>query len=161
MVSGEDKSLAYYCHATLELECLNDESPPEKFKEVEHLFEKARDNARFAGLDILVVYADLQLSRLYIGTTHTKLTFTKDKDRLSMARNCLLQIEQQLDELDLRRKSFFYLSMADWGYSCNDVGCAIEHAQKASKLAQDSGLRFEIEAAKKRVMLFSSIETSI
>ena len=160
VASGEDKSFAYYCHATLELECLNDESPPEKFKEVEHLFEKARDNARFAGLNILVVYADLQLSRLYIGTTHTKLTFTKDKDRLSMARNCLLRIEQQFDELDLRRKSLFYLSMADWSYSCNDVGCAIEHAHKASELAQDGGLPLEIEAAKKRAIIFSPIKTS-
>lgn len=148
VTSGEDKSFAYYCHATLEAECLNDESPPEKFKEVEELFEKARGHALFANLDILVVYSDLQLSRLYIGTTHTKLIFTKDKDRLSMAKNCLLRIEQQLDKLDLRRQSLFHLIMADWSYSCNNVDCAFEHAQKASELAQKGGLPLEIKAAK-------------
>lgn len=153
---GEDKSFAYYCHATLVAECLSDESPSDKLKEVEYLFEKARENARFADLDILVVYSDLQLSRFYIGTTHTKLTFTKDKDRLSMARNCLTRVEEQLNELDLRRKSLFYLNMADWSYSSGDVDYAIVYAQKASQLAKDGGLPLEIEAAEMRIKLFSA-----
>ena len=50
--------------------------------------------------------------------------------------------------------------MADWSYSCNDVDCAIEHAHKASELAQEGGLPLEIEAAKKRAIIFSPIKTS-
>ena len=38
-VEGEEDWSQYV--ERLGLECLNDESPPEKFKEVEHLFEKA------------------------------------------------------------------------------------------------------------------------
>ena len=156
VASGEDKSFAYYCHATLDAECLCDESPPDKFRDVEELFEKARDNARFANIDILVVYSDLQLSRLYIGTTHTRLTFTRDSERMKMARSCLCRIELQLDELDLRRKSLYYLNMADWNYSSEQVDCAIKYAQRAGELASGGGLPLEVEAAERRVKLFSA-----
>lgn len=155
VASGEDKSFVYYCDASLQAECLSDESPAADFEQVKRLYENARDNARYASLDILVVYTDLQLSRLYLGTTHTKISFTKDKDRIRMARNCLLRIEKNLEELDLRRKSLFYLNMADWHYTCNHIDCAIENAKKANQLAQTGNLHLEIKASEARIRLFS------
>ena len=149
---GEDKSFALYCDGTIAAECLTDESSAHEVCKVECLFERAIDHAKSCeNMDILVTHSHLQLARMYLGTTHTRLKLTEDKRRIERARDCIKTLQHSYECLDLRCKSLFHLSQSDLHRSSGEVQLATESARQALFLGNEGNLPMEIEAAEIRL----------
>ena len=58
-------------------------------------------------MEILVIYSQLQLARLYLGTTDEYLQVTSDPDRIEQAFRCLEELDNKLKlhELNVRNES--------------------------------------------------------
>ncbi len=152
----EDKSFTYYCNATIVAEQLGPESPLHLFTNAERLFERAIDFAHCHGdLEILVIHSRLQLARLYLGTTHTRIWPTKDEQAINKSRQCLNSLKPAYGSLDTRCKALFHLDMSDLHHSCGEVREAIEAARHALRMAQEVELVLEIEAAEMRIKQLS------
>jgi len=149
---GEDTSFAFYCNGTITAECLASESSTHEVGKVECLFEQAIDHAKSCeNMDILITHSHLQLTQMYLGTTHTQLQVTEDKGRIRRARDCIETLKRSYEHLDLRCKSLFHLSQSDLHRSSGEVHQAIESARQALYLASQGELPMEIEAAEIRL----------
>ena len=159
---GEDKAFAQYCYATSFVETLTPDCTAEDFQKASKLLITAIDYAEKAtDMEILVIYSQLQLIRLYLGTTHTYLTVTRDQSRIERSNKCLQELEKKLErnELNTRFQSLYYLRKSDYHRSNGDINLAEQTAVKAEELATKAGLPIEKKAAKSRIKYIQRLQT--
>ena len=114
---GEDKAFAQYCYATSFIETLAPNCTVEDFQKARTMLIAAIDYAKKAtDMEILVIYSQLQLARLYLGTTDEYLQVTSDPDRIEQAFRCLEELDNKLKlhELNMRFESLYYLRKSDY-----------------------------------------------
>ena len=152
---GEDKAFAQYCYAiVLAEESYISQFGRRTFEDVLSELHKSVEYAkRTEDMEILVTHSQLQLSRLYLGTTHTQLAVTYDHKRIEQSDQCLkaLKVKLENDELDMRCQSLYFLNKCDHHRSCLETDTAKEAAEEALELATRASLPIEIEAARRRI----------
>ena len=158
---GEDKAFAQYCYATSFVETLAPNCTNEDFQKAKKLLISAIDYAKEAiDMEILVIYSQLQLARLYLGTTDIYLMVTSDPDRIELAFRCLEELENKLklNELNMRFESLYYLRKSDY-YRCKgEMGLAEETALRAEGVAKRADLPIERKAARTRITYIQQCE---
>ena len=104
-------------------------------------------------MEILVIYSQLQLARLYLGTTDEYLHVTSDPDRIERAYQCLEELNNKLKqhELNMRFESLYYLRKSDYHRSKGEMTFAKEAAMRAKEVATRANLPIEKQAAKTRI----------
>ena len=151
---GEDKAFAQYCYATSFVETLAPNCSEEEFQRAKKMLVAAIDYAKHAiDMEILVIYSQLQLARLYLGTTDEYLHVTSDPKRLKRAYRCLEELNDKLKrhELNMRFESLYYLRKSDYHRSKGEMMFAKEAAMRAEKIAIEAKLPIEKRAAKTRI----------
>ena len=151
---GEDKAFAQYCYATSFVETLAPNCTEEDFQKAKNMLIAAIDYAKRAiDMEILVIYSQLQLARLYLGTTDEYLHVTSDPDRIQRATRCLEELENKLrqHELNMRFESLYYLRKSDYHRSQGEMLAAEEAAMRAEEVAERANLPIEKQAAKTRM----------
>ena len=151
---GEDKAFAQYCYATSFIETLAPNCTKKDFQKAKKMLIAAIDYAKKAiDMEILVIYSQLQLARLYLGTTDEYLHVTNDPDRLEQASRCLEELENKLRQykLNMRFESLYYLRKSDYHRSKGETMSAKTAAMRAEKVATKANLPIERQAAKTRI----------
>ena len=152
---GEDKSFAQYCYATSFVETLAPNCTNEEFQKAKKMLITAIDYAQQAeDMGILVTYSQLQLARLYLGTTDTFLSVTCDQNRIGQSNRLLKELETKLqhNELNIRFESLYYIRKSDYERAIGYMELAVETAKKAETLALNAKLPIEEKAAKNRII---------
>jgi hypothetical protein len=151
---GEDKAFAQYCYATSFVETLAPNCSEADFQKAKKMLVAAIDYAKKAiDMEILVIYSQLQLARLYLGTTDEYLHVTSDPDRIERASRCLEELNDRLRQHELNRRfeSLYYLRKSDYHRSEGQMVLAKEAAMRAEKVATNANLPIEKQAAKTRI----------
>jgi hypothetical protein len=151
---GEDKAFAQYCYATSFFETLAPDCSAADFQKAKKMLVAAIDYAKKAiDMEILVIYSQLQLARLYLGTTDEYLHVTNDPERIERASRCLEELDNKLrrHELNMRFESLYYLRKSDCHRSRGETMLAKEAAMRAGKVATKANLPIEKKAAKTRI----------
>ena len=151
---GEGKAFAQYCYATSFVETLRPDCTEEDFRKAEELLIVSINYANEAAdMEILVIYSQLQLARLYLGTTQTSLTVTSDQSRIERSGSCLSTLKTKLDrnELNTRFICLYHLRRSDHHRSRGEFRLAKLTAEEAMKLAVDANLPIERKEAEGRV----------
>ena len=162
---GEDKAFAQYCYATSFVETLSPFCTDEDFDKARRMLITAIEYAKRAiDMDILVTYSQLQLARLYLGTTDSFLTVTDNLKRIKQSKSCLKELEKKLSRNKLhntRFESLYYLRKSDYERSQGNMTSAMQSAQKAKNLATEASLPIEIRAAENRITYTQTVMDSI
>lgn len=150
---AEDKSFAMYCDAIISAATLTDKSSQYEFTEVTHKFEIALNYSLHTyDMDILVIYSFLRLSRLYLGTTVTKVGSHADEQRIQQTKDCQEKLKNSYyDEMDERCKGLYYLNECDLCMATGETDLAVKSAKQAEGLAQLSGCPLDIQAVQVRL----------
>ena len=151
---GEDKAFAQYCYATSFVETLAPNCTEEDFQKAKKMLIAAIDYAKTANdMEILVIYSQLQLVRLYLGTTDEYLHVTSDPDRIEKASQCLEELDNKLrqQKLNMRFESLYYLRKSDYHRSKGETFLAGEAAKRAEDVAESANLPIEKQAAKTHI----------
>ena len=161
---GEDKAFGQYCYATSFVETIAPNCTDGDFRKAKMMLIAAIDYAKQADdMEILLIYSQLQLTRLYLGTSDDYLLITSDPGRIEQALQCLEELAAELRQhkLNMRFESLYYIRKSDYHRSKGEMKLAEEMALYAEEVAKRANLPIERQAAKNRITYIEQCEPPV
>lgn len=158
---AEDKSFAMYCDAIISSTSLTDKSSQYEFTEVTHKFEIALNYSLHTyDMDILVIYSFLRLSRLYLGTTVTRIKSLVDEERIQQSKDCQEKLKiSYYNKMDERCRGLYYLNECDLCMVTGETDLAVKSAKQAEGFAELSGCPLDMQAVQVRLKALVLVES--